>query len=141
MKYKEWFDSHAKKHKKIVEKLIAKGFTDEEVIDYFEFSNMAENEKEFCPLYAQNKKCHDIPYLSCYFCACPHFRFKDSGIKNIDTSTQYSYCSIESKDGKQVKYSDAIHQDCSSCIVPHTKKYVMQNFSFDWKEAMKECEL
>ena len=141
MTHKEWFLEHAKRHKAIIDKLLTQNFTNEQIIEYFEFSNMLVNEKEFCPLYSENKKCHDIEYLNCYFCACPHFRFSDSGISQESNKTKYSFCSIDSKDGKLGVYGDAMHQDCSNCSVPHTKKYVTKHFDLNWNQAMKECEL
>ncbi|MEA1982421.1 MAG: hypothetical protein U9N39_02660, partial [Campylobacterota bacterium] len=100
MSYISWFDEHAAKHKKIVDRLLAKGFNKEQIIDYFDFESMVENEKEFCPLYAQHKKCHDMEKLNCYLCACPNFRFKDEGVEKVEEKTKYSFCDIESKDGK-----------------------------------------
>lgn len=133
MSYKEWFEAHALKHAKIVSKLQAKSFSDDEIIEYFDFENMVKNEKDFCPLYADHKKCHDMEELNCYLCGCPHFHFNDEGIKRVNDKTQYSYCSIESKDGVQGVYGDAIHQDCSKCRVPHHKSFVKKHFDRDWK--------
>jgi len=141
MSYKTWFDEHAAKHKKIVDKLLEKEFTKEQLIEYFDFDNMVKEEPDFCPLYADNKKCHDMESLNCYLCACPNFRFDDKGIKKVGENTQYSFCDIESKDGKQGIYGDKIHQDCSKCGVPHHKSYVLKNFDFEWKKAMKKCSL
>jgi hypothetical protein len=141
MTYTEWFDAHNEKHKAIVNKLLSQNFTRDEIIEYFEFSNMAKHEKEFCLLYETQKKCHNIAYLNCYFCACPHFRFNENGIKKIEEKTQYSFCSIDAKDGALATYGDAIHQDCSNCTVPHSKKYIEQKFEYEWKNAMKECSL
>lgn len=141
MGYTDWFDQHAKKHKVIVEKLLAKNYTTEQIIDYFDFDNMIKEENDFCPLYKDNKKCHDMESLNCYLCACPNFRFNDSGIKQIDSKIQYSVCNIESKDGRQGVYGDKIHQDCSKCQVPHHKAYVEKHFDLDWKICMKECAL
>ncbi|QOY54748.1 hypothetical protein HUE87_00415 [Candidatus Sulfurimonas marisnigri] len=140
MSYKSWFDAHADKHKKIVDKLVAKGFSKEQIIEYFDFDNMVQHESDFCPLYEDNKKCHDMSKLNCYLCACPNFRFKDDGIEKQEDKTQYSFCSIDSKDGNQGIYGDKIHQDCSKCTVPHHKSYVEKNFDLDWKKTMKECE-
>ena len=56
MTYQEWFDLHAIKHKNIIDKLLLKQFTKEQIIEYFEFSNMAKHEKEFCLLYEVPKK-------------------------------------------------------------------------------------
>lgn len=139
MSYLSWFDEHAKKHKNIVDKLISKNFSKEQIIDYFEFENMVKNEQDFCPLYAENKKCHDISYLNCYLCACPNFRFSDRGIEKVEEKTKYSFCAIDSKEGKAGIYGDAIHQDCSKCIVPHTREYVSKHFDLDWKKIMRLC--
>lgn len=59
------------------------GNTKQEIIEYFRFENMVKNEPDFCPLYKDNKKCHDMEDLNCYLCACPHFRFDDNGFKKI----------------------------------------------------------
>ena len=141
MTYQEWFQAHEKKHKAIIDKLLAQNFTNEQIIEYFEFSNMLENEKEFCPLYSENKKCHDLEYLNCYFCACPHFRFNDKGISKEAEKTKYSFCSIDSKDGKLGVYGDAMHQDCSGCTVPHTKKHITKHFDLSWSKVMQECQV
>ena len=141
MTYLEWFDLHAQKHRKIIDKLLMQNFTKEQIIEYFEFSNMQKLEKEFCFLYETQKKCHDIPYLNCYFCACPHFRFKDEGIEKIKEKTKYSFCAIDFKDATLGVYADSIHQDCSACTLPHTKKYIEKNFEYEWKNRMKECKL
>ncbi len=141
MSYTAWFNTHAAKHKKIVDKLVAKGYTKEQIIEYFDFDNMVEKQNNFCPLYKEPKKCHDMESLNCYLCACPNFRFDDDGIKKVASNTQYSFCDIESKDGKQGVYGDKIHQDCSKCGVPHNKAYVEKKFDLDWEKIMKKCSL
>lgn len=141
MGYDKWFNEHAQKHKNIVQKLVKQKLSKEQIIDYFDFENMVKEEKDFCPLYKDNKKCHDMETLNCYLCACPNFRFDDKGIKKVEENTQYSYCGIESKDGRQGVYGDKIHQDCSKCGVPHHRDYVEKNFDLEWKEAMKKCSL
>lgn len=141
MSYLSWFDEHASKHKKIVNKLLEKKFSQQQIIEYFDFENMVKNETDFCPLYKENKKCHDMQELNCYLCACPNFRFKDEGIKQIEKNTQYSFCSIDSKDGSQGLYGDKIHQDCSKCTVPHHKSYIKKHFDLDWKNIMRDCLL
>jgi len=113
--YGDWFEGHAKKHADIVAKL--KNRSDDEIIEYFEYENMRKNEPDFCP-YAKNKKCHDMENLNCYLCACSNFRFNDVGFREVDGKNLKSYCSIESKDGRVFEGKEAIHQDCSSCIVP-----------------------
>lgn len=139
MSYASWVASHAIKHKGIVEKLLKRGFNKEEIIQYFVFENMVQHEKDFCPLYAENKKCHDLKYLNCYLCACPHFRFDDAGVEVVDSKTKYSFCAIDAKNGVAGVYGDAIHQDCSKCTIPHTQTYVHKHFDLDWKYIMHEC--
>jgi uncharacterized protein (TIGR00303 family) len=138
--YKSWFDAHAAKHAKIVQKLLIMGYSEEQIIDYFDFENMRLREVDFCPLYAENKKCHEMEELNCYLCACPNFRFSDSGLGEKKSATVYSECAISSKDGSQQNYGGKIHQNCTNCTVPHTTKYVTDNFNTDWKKIMKNCE-
>ncbi|MBU1657720.1 hypothetical protein KKG72_01535 [bacterium] len=130
MTYRQWLDVHSKKHKALVDALVLKNFTQEQIIEYFDFENMVKEENDFCFLYKENKKCHDIKSLNCYFCACPHFRFDDKGIQTKGQLTQYSFCSIHSKEGKQGIFGNSIHQDCSNCKVPHAKEYVKKHLSF-----------
>ncbi len=141
MSYTAWFKQHALKHKAIVDKLLAKGYDKEQIIDYFVYENMQKEENDFCPLYKKDKKCHDTDYLNCYMCACPNFRFNDEGIKEIEGMTQYSMCSIDSKNGKEGVFNGKIHQDCSKCLVPHKKSYVEKNFNYNWSEIMRGCPL
>ncbi len=140
MGYNNWVQEHALKHKKIVEKLVNAGLDKAAIIEYFDFENMKEKEIDFCPLYADNKKCHDMESLNCYLCSCPNFRFKDEGIQKVEEKMQYSYCSIDSKDGKQGVYAESIHQDCSGCSVPHHRSYVEKHFDLDWAKIMQVCK-
>lgn len=141
MSYTSWFNEHASKHKKIVKKLLQKEFSKEEIIDYFDFENMVKKEPDFCPLYAEHKKCHDMKKLNCYLCACPNFRFKDEGFEKIEEKTKYSFCDIDSKDGRVGVYGNAIHQDCSGCSVPHHRAYVSKHFDLEWEKIMNNCSL
>jgi len=99
LSYSSWVKSHGEKHNRIMEKL--KDLSDDEVIEYFRFENMVEKEPDFCPLYKKSKKCHDIENLNCYLCACPNFRFSDSGFREVDGRTLYSICSVDSEDGRE----------------------------------------
>ncbi|MEA3330539.1 MAG: hypothetical protein U9Q29_02450 [Campylobacterota bacterium] len=139
MSYSSWFDSHAIKHKKIVDKLLEKNYTKEQIIDYFDFDNMVKEEFEFCPLYKDNKKCHDMKSLNCYLCACPNFRFNDDSLENYNDFKILSKCSINN--GKKFAGKGVIHQDCSSCTVPHHKAFVEKVFDYDWKKIMKNCRV
>ena len=138
MTYSEWFEMQGNLHGEVMKKLVGK--TQEEIIEYFRFDNMVKNEPDFCPLYKDNKKCHDYEKLNCYFCACPNFRFKDEGYKKVDGKTLYSTCSINSRDGSQFIGDDYIHQNCSGCIVPHRDKYIKNHFNTSWFEAMSEVK-
>ncbi len=135
MSYSSWFNTHGNKHKEIVDRL--KHLTDDEIIKYFRFDNMVQKEPDFCPLYKENKKCHDNDELNCYLCACPNFRFEDDGFEKVENKTLYSKCNINSKDGSQYISSEAIHQNCAGCFVPHSESYIKKYFSRDWFNIMK----
>jgi len=137
MSYSSWFEQHAQKHKKIVDKLLAKGYEKEQIIDYFEYDSMVENEYDFCPLYAKGKKCHDMEYLNCYLCACPNFRFDDDGLGTYNEYKILSKCSINN--GEEFLGKGVIHHDCSTCSVPHHKAFVEKVFDLDWKKIMSKC--
>ena len=126
MSYQSWHEKHSLKHKKIVDKL--SHLSDDELIEYFDFENMKIKEKDFCVLYAKDKKCHDMEKLNCYLCACPNFR--------VDSTK--SFCDIDSKDGGKIVTKDFIHQDCSKCTVPHTKSYIKKNFNRSWSKVMEK---
>ena len=137
MTYEEWFLKQGELHSNVMKKLTNKSI--DEIIEYFKFENMVKNEPDFCPLYKDNKKCHDMENLNCYLCACPNFRFKDEGFsKTEDGKTLYSVCSINSKDGDQYIGEDYIHQNCSGCVVPHRAKYIKNHFNTNWFEVMKD---
>jgi len=128
MAYLSWFSQHAKKHANIVQKI-----DPDKLIKYFRWENISKTDVEFCPLFKDNKKCHDIENLNCYLCACPNFRFDDNADKIK------SWCSIDSKDGKQIEHNGIIHQDCSNCTIPHNELYIKKHFDRDWKNIMKKC--
>jgi len=134
MTYMQWFESHAPKHKAIMDTLT--DLSDEEVISYFIFENMKNKHPDFCPLYADNKKCHEMEELNCYFCACNHFRFSDEGLAKEGACTRYSLCHIDAKESCDFVSEDAIHLDCSNCEIPHKKSVIHKYFSRDWREVM-----
>ena len=134
MSYINWYQEHGEKHKVIMDKLTH--LSDDEIITYFRFDNMVENELDFCPLYKDNKKCHDKEELNCYFCACPNFRFDDEGWE-MKGAKYFSSCSINSKEGSVFVGDAGNHQDCSKCFVPHSESYIRRNFSRDWFEVME----
>ena len=126
MQYNEWLLNHQKKHHTILSKLKHK--SRDAIIEYFDYENMKLHETDFCPLYKENKKCHDTPLLNCFFCACPNFRFDDEGMEVVAQKIIYSKCVVHSKEGKAFVYKNAIHQDCSNCLIPHSHEYAKKNF-------------
>ena len=138
MNYSTWFESNGQKHKNIMKKLEA--LSDDEVIAYFKFENMVEKEPDFCFLYKENKKCHEMEDLNCYLCACPYFRFNDEGFSKEGERVLYSTCSIEAKEGTQFISDDAVHHDCSACTIPHHEAYIMKHFSRDWFSIMRKVK-
>ena len=119
-----------------MEKLSA--FTDDEVIVYFRFENMVKQEPDFCPLYKENRQCHEMGTLNCYLCACPYFRFDDNGFRELKGKNLQSYCSINAKNGNVFEGEDTLHQDCSGCTLPHSEHYIKKHFDRDWFKIMKE---
>jgi len=67
MKYIDWYKEHLLKHQVIIEQI--KDKTKNEIIDYFEYENMQTLHKDFCPLFEQSIKCHNIKKLNCYLYA------------------------------------------------------------------------
>ena len=147
MTYLSWYKEQATRHKAVMNKLLSNGLSRDEIIAYFDFENMVKNESDFCPLYRERnedgtlgKKCHDLESLNCYLCACPNFRFDDEGVAQDGEKTIFSLCSIDSKDGVQGIYGDAIHQDCSNCSVPHHVSYIKKHYDEDWTKIMQESK-
>jgi len=116
-----------------------KAFSDEEVIAYFRFENMVEKEPDFCPLYTENKKCHNMEVLNCYLCACPYFRFDDNGLHEDNGKIHYSTCSIDAKKGEKFVSGNIVHQSCNSCLLPHRESFIKKVFERNWFEMMKKC--
>lgn len=137
MTYTEWYEEFAQKHMDIVKNL--EHLSKEELIAYFDFDHMKTAHPDFCPLYAKDQKCHEMENLNCYFCACMHFRFSDSGIREENGKILYSYCSIDSKNHGTFEDDRSIHNDCSNCKVPHKQHVMEKYFSRDWREVMKDC--
>lgn len=118
MTYKEWHLSHQIKKNKILQKL--SHMSDIEKVEYFKFENMVKNEPEFCLLYSEPKKCHDIEYLNCLCCDCPYFEFDD------DRLPTKSSCTINSLDSSIFEWEGVNHLDCSNCTIPHSKEFALK---------------
>lgn len=142
MGYLQWYEEFAAKHRAIVDSLPY--LSEEEILAYFDYENMREKHPDFCPLYAQEGvQCHEMDGLNCYFCGCPHFRFCDTGLDEIDGKKRYSLCAIDSRWSAMAESDMAIHQDCSHCPLPHRTGFIRRYFDRDWKRVMGEvpaCE-
>ena len=120
MTYTEWEEAHNEKRNKILSRLTY--LTPEEIEEYFLYTNMSINEPDFCGLYKDNKKCHDIEDLNCFLCGCPFFIYEDKGLFVEGGVTTYSTCSINAKEGSQFLSGNSVHQDCTNCTIPHHGK-------------------
>ena len=129
MTYSEWYSQHHAKRITIQQKLEGWGLTPAQVIDYFSYDNMRVHEPSFCPLYAHSTKCHDIPSLNCYLCACPHFKCSDTPLHTTpDGQKVLSTCSINSRHATTFTVDNNSHCDCSSCTIPHTAKAALKHY-------------
>lgn len=126
MSYFEWAKEDNQKHNAVIEKLKQQAFTKEQIMDYFVYENMVQHEPDFCPLYQKAEKCHNVEYLNCYFCGCPHFCFDDNGIETRNGLIVKSQCNIDSKKALKFVYEGVEHLDCSACSLPHTKSFVQK---------------
>jgi len=134
MRYEEWQKEFAEKHRRIVESL--SGLDEREIVEYFRYDNMRERHPDFCPLYEKKEKCHDLEDLNCYLCACPCFRYCDEGIDTVDGKRRYSFCAVEARQGNVFVAGNAIHQDCSGCLLPHRRSTILKFFDRDWSSIM-----
>jgi len=132
MTYTQWFDSHSQKHKTILNSINHK--IKDKIIEYFRYENMSLKHNDLCLLYSTNTKCHDMEDLNCYMCGCPYFRFDDKGLDRSENKIVYSICTKGL--GSVFESELAIHHDCSSCEVPHHKKFINDNFDIDWARMM-----
>jgi Zn-finger protein len=123
MTYSVWYESHVTKRNALICSLKESGFSDRDIVDYFKWSNMVKVQPTYCGLYAENKKCHTLNELNCLFCACPYFKYNDAGLFEDEGKTVFSLCSIDSKFGTDFVHECSVHQDCSLCLIPHTKHF------------------
>ena len=131
MTFKDWEDNHNKKVNKILDKI--KGYSEEEIIEYFDFDNMVLHEPEFCPLYETNTKCHNIKNLSCLFCGCPYFKKSDDKpfYTREDGVKIMSSCQIGAKNASVFIHEGVGQCDCTNCTVPHNESFVKKYFHSD----------
>ncbi len=128
MTYTEWSTDHKLKRAKVQRQLEGWGLSQEEVIDYFDYDNMAKNQPKFCGLYKTKARCHTVDKLNCYQCGCPYFKYTDSPTPNLQGKKRFSSCSINSKFSKAFELDGNIHCDCTGCTIPHTTKSARANY-------------
>jgi len=95
------------------------------IIEEFSYKNRSRFYKEKCSCYQENKPCHKMKDLNCFFCYCPFY----------DNSKEEGGCKRNSPDGKWF-HSDKLPKgkiwDCSDCVYPHKKEivraYLEKNF-------------
>jgi len=128
MTYKSWHDDHRAKRNALISDLKVSGLSDDEIVHYFRWTNMVKVQKEYCGLYKDMKKCHTLNELNCLFCACPYFVYSDEGLDVQEDGVLYSKCSIDSRLGTTFEYDNCLHQDCTLCLIPHTKHFAFKYF-------------
>jgi len=84
----------------------------EEIIDEWDFEIRKKLNPHGCICYEQDKKCHSVEDLNCFFCYCP----------NYDRTVKEGACKINSPNAKYINGSDGKILDCSDCTFPHIKK-------------------
>jgi len=78
--------------------------------------------------------------ISTALCGCPHFRYCDEGIDRIGGKMRYSLCTVNARQGKRIETETAIHQDCSDCLLPHRRSFILKHFDRAWTKIMEKCE-
>lgn len=123
MKYETWVQTYVDNVRGVITKLGDKPM--EDIVDYFDYDNMAKNEQGFCPLYRDFTKCHVTNKLNCLLCACPHFRYSSDEPLEVtpDGKRIMSICSISSKQAGTFEVDNVVHCDCSKCHIPHSKQH------------------
>ncbi len=103
--------------KKFIEQHINK------IIKEFDFENQKLKNSNECICFKENKKCHDISEMNCFFCYCPEY----------DNSKIEGGCKINSKNGKWFFADGKKIWDCGDCEYPHkeeiVRKYLRRLFS------------
>lgn len=83
-----------------------------EVIDEWNFEKRKKANPNGCVCYEQDKKCHNLKKLNCFFCYCPDY----------DRSVKEGRCRIDSPDGKYIDNHERKILDCSECDFPHKRE-------------------
>ena len=124
MGYDEWYRSFVSARAQILSSLETNDI--ETAAEYFEYDRLSLSHPSFCPLFEKGQRCHDMQKLNCFFCACPYFVYDDNGLYEKEGKTVYSRCSINAPEGREFVGADSIHQDCSGCIIPHKRAFIIK---------------
>ena len=100
--------------KKLSREIISKRI--DSLIEEYDFESRKKSHSEECICYKQNKKCHNLEKLNCFFCFCPHY----------DIEKEKGGCKINSSKGKYIKQGDKEIFDCSNCDYPHKRNNVKE---------------
>jgi Zn-finger protein len=80
------------------------------ILEEWDFEKRKKTNLDECICYQQDKKCHNLEKLNCYFCYCPYYGEK---------------CAIDSPDVKYVtSMSGKKILDCSDCNFPHLEENI-----------------
>jgi Zn-finger protein len=85
----------------------------EDILGDHDFKKRKKSNPESCICYQQDKKCHNIEELNCFFCYCPEYNRSVEGGSCKRESPNAKY--INNKDGGKIL-------DCSGCDFPHKKE-------------------
>ena len=82
------------------------------------------NVSDFCPLYTQNKTCHDIALskINCQGCYCPNYMI-EVALDNHSGLYKIGICSINSKFGIYKQKENYLILNCSQCKIPHYENF------------------
>ncbi len=123
-KYKKIF---IEKRLGLIRKLIDKGMSEDEILEYFLYPNMSKKEPDFCILYSRDEVCHSLPreQLNCFGCYCPYFEMIvwNDGMNDIK-----GRCAIGSEYMTIFTASNGEHiLDCSNCWFPHREEEIRKS--------------
>jgi len=123
-KYKKIF---VDRRLEVVRKLLNKGMSEEEILEYFLYPNISKQEPDFCILYGCGEVCHSLPKgkLNCFGCYCPYFEMVvwNDGEKDIT-----GRCAMGSEYMTIFSTATGDHLlDCSNCWFPHEEAEVKKS--------------
>lgn len=131
---KAWRHKVFKKTERLIRRLRKRDFSDERIADYFLHQNLSQNEKKFCPLFADGHKCHILSSdrLNCLGCYCPYF---SADVTENEGVFECGHCEVNSPAAQRVtpvKHPNLRILDCSMCVIPHQHSRVMKILDRDF---------